>query len=190
MKLNAMLIPNKASGGMIDSFPQVRLGLQGACQSDEPDQPGNGPSLEAPHATVLIRYIVEAGGPALHFERAHPASVTEVHPMNSFLWALVIFGSVGVGLWLVSFVIEAVRPNPKPPTQLRWAPDVPISSVEVGGNRLRYIKRAKAPSSFFSTRSERSSIYSRRLGSRVRFSCVWANSFLVVFGIQGLSLIP
>ena len=65
--------------------------------------------------------------------------------MNSFLWALVIFAGVGVGLWLVSFVIEAVRPKPKPPTQLRWAPDVPISSVEVGGNRLRYIKTGQGP---------------------------------------------
>ena len=27
MKLNAMLIPNKASGGIRDSFPQVRSGL-------------------------------------------------------------------------------------------------------------------------------------------------------------------
>jgi len=27
MKLNAMLIPNKASGGIMDSFPPVRSGL-------------------------------------------------------------------------------------------------------------------------------------------------------------------
>ena len=65
--------------------------------------------------------------------------------MNSVLWALVIFAGVGVGLWLVSFVIEAVRPRPKPPRELRWAPNVPISSVEIGGIRLRYIKTGKGP---------------------------------------------
>ena len=65
--------------------------------------------------------------------------------MNSVLWALVIFAGVGVGLWLVSFVIEAVRPKPKPPAELRWAPDVPISSVEIGGNSLRYIKTGEGP---------------------------------------------
>ena len=65
--------------------------------------------------------------------------------MNSVLWALVIFAGVGVGLWLVSFVIEAVRPKPKPPRELRWAPNVPISSVEIGGLKLRYIKTGKGP---------------------------------------------
>jgi pimeloyl-ACP methyl ester carboxylesterase len=65
--------------------------------------------------------------------------------MDSVLWVLVIFAGVGVGLWLVSFVIEAVRPKPKPPRELRWAPNVPISSVEIGGIRLRYIKTGKGP---------------------------------------------
>ena len=46
--------------------------------------------------------------------------------MNSVLWALVIFAAVGIGLWLVSFAIEAIggaialiiasRRNPSP----RW----------------------------------------------------------------------
>jgi pimeloyl-ACP methyl ester carboxylesterase len=65
--------------------------------------------------------------------------------MNSVLWALAIFVAVGIGLWLVSFAIEAIRPKPKPPAKLRWAPNVPISSVEIGGNRLRYIKTGKGP---------------------------------------------
>ena len=65
--------------------------------------------------------------------------------MNSVLWALAIFAAVGVGLWLVSFVIEAMRPNPKPPAKLRWAPKISIQSVEIGGNELRYIKMGKGP---------------------------------------------
>ena len=65
--------------------------------------------------------------------------------MNSILWALIVFAAVGVGVWLVSFVIEALRPKPKAPAKLRWAPTIPIETVEVGGNRLRYIKSGKGP---------------------------------------------
>ena len=65
--------------------------------------------------------------------------------MNSVLWALAIFAAVGVGFWLVSLAIEAMRPKPKPPTKLRWAPDIPIQSLQLGGNKLRYIKSGKNP---------------------------------------------
>lgn len=65
--------------------------------------------------------------------------------MTSILWASVIFAAVAIGVWLTSFVIEAIRPKPKPPARLRWAPDIRIDSVEVGGNRLRYIKSGKGP---------------------------------------------
>jgi hypothetical protein len=65
--------------------------------------------------------------------------------MNSFLWALLVFAAVGIGVWLVSFVIEALRPKPKAPAKLRWAPKIPVETVEVGGNRLRYIKSGKGP---------------------------------------------
>ena len=65
--------------------------------------------------------------------------------MNSVLWALAIFASVGVGFWLVSLAIEAMRPKPKPPANLRWAPDIPIQSLLLGGNKLRYIKSGKNP---------------------------------------------
>src|SRR5215471_17640281 len=58
MKLNAMLIPNKASGGMIDSFPQVRSGLQGACcQSDELTNLATGHLVRLLMPQALIRYI-------------------------------------------------------------------------------------------------------------------------------------
>jgi pimeloyl-ACP methyl ester carboxylesterase len=65
--------------------------------------------------------------------------------MNSFLCALIIFAAAGLGLWLVSFVVEALRPKPKPPAKLRWAPEIPIGTVEVGGHKLRYIKTGKGP---------------------------------------------
>lgn len=65
--------------------------------------------------------------------------------MNSILCALAVFAAVGVVVWLVSFVIEALRPKPEAPAKLRWAPVIPIETVEVGGNRLRYIKSGKGP---------------------------------------------
>ena len=61
------------------------------------------------------------------------------------LWAAVIFAAVGFGVWLVSLLVEALRPTPKAPAKLRWAPNIPIHSVEVGGNRLRYIKTGSGP---------------------------------------------
>lgn len=65
--------------------------------------------------------------------------------MDSLLSALIIFAAVGIGVWLASFVVEAMRPVPKPPDRLRWSPDIPIDTVEVGGNRLRFIKTGKGP---------------------------------------------
>ena len=65
--------------------------------------------------------------------------------MTSFLCALIIFAAAGLGVWLASFVVEALRPKPKPPAKLRWAPEIPIQTVEVGGNTLRYIKSGKGP---------------------------------------------
>jgi pimeloyl-ACP methyl ester carboxylesterase len=65
--------------------------------------------------------------------------------MNSVLWALAIFAAVGGGLWLVSFAIEAIRPKPESPAKLRWAPNIPINSLEIDGNTLRYIRSGKGP---------------------------------------------
>src|SRR3990170_2540751 len=65
--------------------------------------------------------------------------------MNSVLWFLIVFAAVGIGVWLASFVVEALRPTPKPPAKLRWAPNIPIDTVEVGGNKLRFIKSGKGP---------------------------------------------
>jgi len=65
--------------------------------------------------------------------------------MSSVLWVMTIFVAACVGLWLMSLVIEAMRPKPKPPARLRWAPDIPISSVEIEGQRLRYIEYGTGP---------------------------------------------
>jgi pimeloyl-ACP methyl ester carboxylesterase len=65
--------------------------------------------------------------------------------METVLWALIIFAAAGVGMWLTSFVIEAMRPVPKPPDKLRWAPNIPIDTIEVGGTNLRYIQTGKGP---------------------------------------------
>jgi pimeloyl-ACP methyl ester carboxylesterase len=65
--------------------------------------------------------------------------------MNAVVSFLVIFAGVGIGLWLASFLLEALRPKPQAPARLRWAPDIAISTVEVGGNRLRYIKSGTGP---------------------------------------------
>jgi hypothetical protein len=65
--------------------------------------------------------------------------------MDAVLWSLIAFAVVGVGMWLVSFVVEALRPVPQAPVKLRWTPDIPIESVEVNGTKLRYIKTGKGP---------------------------------------------
>lgn len=63
----------------------------------------------------------------------------------TYLPYFVLATAVGIGVWLTSFAIEAMRSRPKPPAKLRWAPNIPIHSVEIGGNRLRYIKSGKGP---------------------------------------------
>jgi pimeloyl-ACP methyl ester carboxylesterase len=65
--------------------------------------------------------------------------------MNSFSWALVLFATMAIGLWLASFAIEALRAVPQPPKRLHWAPDIPIDYVEARGNKLRFIKSGKGP---------------------------------------------
>ena len=65
--------------------------------------------------------------------------------MSTFACALIAFVGIGVGLWLVSFLLEVLRPAPREPSTLRWAPDIPIEYVEVGGNKLRYIKAGTGP---------------------------------------------
>jgi pimeloyl-ACP methyl ester carboxylesterase len=65
--------------------------------------------------------------------------------MNWGLLALIIFAGAGVGLWLVSHILEPLRPVPQLPKTLRWAPEIPIDCVDIGGCRVRYIKAGQGP---------------------------------------------
>jgi pimeloyl-ACP methyl ester carboxylesterase len=65
--------------------------------------------------------------------------------MNFGLLVLIVFIGFGIGLWLVSHLLEALRPVPHAPKTLRWAPDIPIDYLDVGGTRLRYIKAGRGP---------------------------------------------
>jgi pimeloyl-ACP methyl ester carboxylesterase len=66
--------------------------------------------------------------------------------MTSGLLVASIFVGSGVALWLVSLIIEAMRPIPAPPPTLRWATEIPIRYIEVGNCRLRYINTGAGPS--------------------------------------------
>src|SRR6185503_10365734 len=41
--------------------------------------------------------------------------------------------------------MEALRQKPRPPATLRWSPDIPIQTIDIGGAKLRYIKSGKGP---------------------------------------------
>jgi pimeloyl-ACP methyl ester carboxylesterase len=60
-------------------------------------------------------------------------------------WSLIIFAGVGFALWLVSYIVEALRSAPAAPAKLRWAPEIPIGTVEVDGIKLRFIKTGAGP---------------------------------------------
>ncbi len=64
--------------------------------------------------------------------------------MGLGLFAVAFVGSA-VGLWLVSHITEAMRPVPQTPETLRWAPDIPIGYLDVGGCKLRYIRAGRGP---------------------------------------------
>jgi pimeloyl-ACP methyl ester carboxylesterase len=65
--------------------------------------------------------------------------------MSAALTALLIFIAVGAGVWLVSLVVERLRPVPREPQRLRWDPDLPIEHIDIGGTTLRYIKAGIGP---------------------------------------------
>jgi pimeloyl-ACP methyl ester carboxylesterase len=65
--------------------------------------------------------------------------------MSFGLLVLVVFIGFGIGLWLLSHIMEALRPVPRAPKTLRWAPDILINYIDVGGYRLRYIKAGRGP---------------------------------------------
>jgi pimeloyl-ACP methyl ester carboxylesterase len=58
---------------------------------------------------------------------------------------VIIVAGACFALWLVSHIVEALRPSPDSPAALRWAPDIPVGYVDVGGARLRFIKMGAGP---------------------------------------------
>jgi pimeloyl-ACP methyl ester carboxylesterase len=65
--------------------------------------------------------------------------------MSPTLFVLLVFTGIGLGVWSVSYLVEALRRAPLAPTTLRWAPEIPIRSVVVGGARVRYIMAGAGP---------------------------------------------
>ena len=50
-----------------------------------------------------------------------------------------------VALVALSYIVEALRPQPVPPEHLDWAPDLTVSYADVGGARLRYVTAGQGP---------------------------------------------
>jgi len=65
--------------------------------------------------------------------------------MDSWSWALIIVVSAAFGLWLLSYIVDALRVPPDTPAALRWAPQIPIGYADVGGVKLRFIKAGAGP---------------------------------------------
>jgi pimeloyl-ACP methyl ester carboxylesterase len=65
--------------------------------------------------------------------------------VSTALSGVLLFIAGGITVWLVSFLVEALRPAPEEPRTLRWLPNVPVGHVEVGGHRIRYIKTGTGP---------------------------------------------
>src|SRR6516165_2649014 len=65
--------------------------------------------------------------------------------MNTAWLAVLVFICGGLGLWLSSLILEALRRAPETPKQLSWALDIAIDYVTVNGHRLRYIRTGRGP---------------------------------------------
>ena len=55
-----------------------------------------------------------------------------------FIAFLIIFFASFVVVWLVSFLVEALRPAPKTPEAMPWDPRLKPAYVTVDGVKLRY----------------------------------------------------
>ena len=58
---------------------------------------------------------------------------------------LVVVVAVPAGLYLISFVVEALRRRPEEPQALSWAPDVDIQHIDVKSSRLRFVQVGEGP---------------------------------------------
>jgi len=50
-----------------------------------------------------------------------------------------------VALVVISYIVEALRPAPKPPEKLAWVPGASIQYSDIGGIKVRYIKTGVGP---------------------------------------------
>jgi len=57
---------------------------------------------------------------------------------------VILAGSLAA-LVLVSYLVEAARPAPRPPEQLPWAPEIPVRYLDLDGVRLRYLVVGDGP---------------------------------------------
>ena len=60
------------------------------------------------------------------------------------IWIGIALGAL-LATIVISYVVEAARPEPAAPSQLSWAPAVPVRYLEVDGARLRYIATGEGP---------------------------------------------
>jgi pimeloyl-ACP methyl ester carboxylesterase len=59
-------------------------------------------------------------------------------------WVAVLLG-VPVAIVALSYLVEALRPQPIAPLHPSWAPDVPVRYLDVDGLRLRYVVAGEGP---------------------------------------------
>lgn len=64
--------------------------------------------------------------------------------MNTITVLLILFASLVI-TWLISFVVEALRPAPKAPDTMPWDPSLKPAYVTVDGVKLRYLKSGQGP---------------------------------------------
>src|SRR5262249_47615668 len=60
-------------------------------------------------------------------------------------WTLVAVLTFLLALVVLSYIVEALRPAPKRPEILLWAPRIPIHYLDLGGIRVRCIKTGVGP---------------------------------------------
>lgn len=65
--------------------------------------------------------------------------------MSSLPNVIMLAVASAVGLWLLSFVVEAARPAPIVPKSLPWAPGVAVHFADLGGYAVRYIRVGDGP---------------------------------------------
>jgi pimeloyl-ACP methyl ester carboxylesterase len=65
--------------------------------------------------------------------------------MNNYFLIVIISAAMPVVLWLISFIFEALRRAPQTPVKLLWAPEIPVSYIDIDGTRIRYVKAGQGP---------------------------------------------